>query len=1189
MKYTIYSSTGVAKAEFDANQSCVHSHKIMTENVASLQFTLPDFVSLDVNDYILIEGQRFVLNKAYKPDVISTVQYQYNIKMYGGESIASNAIFVDANYKPITAYYDTPAGQLATIVACINRTIGSNVYRVGSVASSDAIQVSYSLGCNCFEALNTLAKASKSEWWIDVDAINITKCEYGTPVTLGYGQGLLSLNKEIVDTDQFYTRLIPFGSSRNIVPSEYGHETLQLPGGDKYIDQNVSEYGIVEGFEQSAFSEIYPRYNGTVGVVRTENRTIDGKDIVVYFFKDTVIPFNPAANLLPGLVAHVVFKSGDLLYQDFEANWNNDVKEWELITQYPSATQQLPGGNVIPRTGDRYTIYNIKMDPAYYIAAEQEFLNAARDFLNERAIDYSNYKGPTDHVYLEENNISLKIGRRVRLLSTEYFPAGYRDSRIIRIVRKLSDLNDMDIEISSAVVKSTYGALRDNVSNLIIATEQLSGEIINIIKSYQIGDLTDNNVMSSLRVIKEIYRNALSRLSDDTAQGLITLLKGWRTGDWSQGSSGTSAYRDATGMWHLEADYIRARRKFTAEEVEIMRTSHIGGRLMQTAARMTCTRVEELANAYRCYFRREDGDGNFISNDFAVGDQAYLQTFNLVQHQNITGNRFFWRAVTAVGLDYIDLSKTNAAALSDVPIEGDEIVQLGYQGTDNAGRQGAIIQAGAGDGSPFIRLYSGINTFALPQPVIDLNTIQSIIQAAVKLLPGSTGAANLTDLPDVISDSVKVGGENLLRNTSFTGDFGFIDLFPDTQLNPPTEMYGTKLKYWEGNATINDDNDAKSLHSAVLGNISQGINLINGESYVIGYTAKNGIVTINVGGVSIAQSTTSSYARYTHKFTYDGSNNVISFGGSATICDIKLERGTIATDWSTNSLDTDPIADKFRALKYISDAMKQGSTDILGGLILSSVIMLGNYSNGVMQQVTAGMSGIYNNDNDVYTWGGGTLEQAMRTVSKYLNNPTYQPTEAELSQMAKAVITHGGRAIFNDVILRGYVYALGGIFQGAVKIANGKILLNEDGSGQLANGAIYWDADGVLFSKQFGRKIWRRIYDEISSTNPQNYYEIEFDKGTFIDITNPAYTDLRFIELPNPDRYKDVEIEMRVTYVGRVGSYVVRSQYGLYYIDRTGNLVQINGFSIQRDGDYTATVKSFYGKWIVEGSYTMEQ
>ena len=230
------------------------------------------------------------------------------------------------------------------------------------------------------------------------------------------------------------------------------------------------------------------------------------------------------------------------------------------------------------------------------------------------------------------------------------------------------------------------------------------------------------------------------------------------------------------------------------------------------------------------------------------------------------------------------------------------------------------------------------------------------------------------------------------------------------------------------------------------------------------------------GDFSVAQPLTTDYQRYAHKFTFTGTG-VFMLSGTATVCDIQLERGTIATDWKPSPLDNDKTAARFQSIQYIADAIKNGSVDILGGLILASMLQLGNYKDGEMQKVTAGISGIYNDDDDVYTWGGGTLEQAIRAVMMFKDDPTYQPDEAELRQIAKAVITHGGRAILNDVILRGYVYALGGIFQGRVSIAGGKILLDEDGSGQLANGNVRWDADGNVYitgeyeSKAFGRKV----------------------------------------------------------------------------------------------------------------------
>lgn len=66
------------------------------------------------------------------------------------------------------------------------------------------------------------------------------------------------------------------------------------------------------------------------------------------------------------------------------------------------------------------------------------------------------------------------------------------------------------------------------------------------------------------------------------------------------------------------------------------------------------------------------------------------------------------------------------------------------------------------------------------------------------------------------------------------------------------------------------------------------------------------------------------------------------------------------------------------------------------------------------------------------------MEQAIYTIMKYAGNPRYQPTDTEVAHMAKFVVTHGGRAILNDIILRGYIYALGGVFNGTIYAQEGR-------------------------------------------------------------------------------------------------------------------------------------------------------
>jgi len=771
MEYKIYSQAGILKTSFDPGTS-THLHEAQVDNVLNLSFTLNEYVSLDVNDYIDINADRFTLLESYKPVVKNTKQYEYSVKFYGAESIAKKAQFVDENYEPITAYYDTPASQLQFIVNCINRVIGSNRYSVGAVVSSVAISVDYASGANCFAALGVLAEAAGTEWWLDGTSFNLTKCEHGETVTLGYGAGLLSLDKEINSDSSFFTRLIPLGSTKNIVKSTYGYSRLQLPGGIKYVDQNVSDYGIVEKVVEDAFADIYPRFTGHVGLVRMETKTIESIERTVYYFTDTTMGFNPNDYAVVGLVKHVVFKSGDLNGRDFEANWYPSTGEWELINQYPDENTQVPGNNVIPRAGDTYTVYNIEMPAIYRTNAEAEYLAAVQAYLAKYAIDFSIYKAPTDHVYLEDNNITLTLGQRVKLISDKYFTSGSRDSRITKITRKLSDLNQMDIEVSNVISKGSYSQLQDDLSNLKTAVkEQLSTEILQIIKSFSVGDLTDDNVLSSLRVLKEIKNRALSKNEADTAKKLITLEDGAKTKYleslfFTSGrlGSGFKIYVDESGKTHAEFDKVLVRDEFVANKMTIADVTSVGGQILITVANMNCYKVEEFADIYRCYFKT---DNNTIPNRFIVGDQAICQTFNS------TGQKYYWRLVTAIGSDYIDLSKTDCEGTS-IPALGDEIIQCGNR-TDTS-RQNAILISAYGNG-PAIKQYAGIKSYSF------VDCEKTVISDKYNKFTGDfyleTGESIATLLKiqegliysEISSIRKEVAAkDNLLKNASFSAD-----------------------------------------------------------------------------------------------------------------------------------------------------------------------------------------------------------------------------------------------------------------------------------------------------------------------------------------------------------------------------------------------------------------------------------
>ena len=641
--------------------------------------------------------------------------------------------------------------------------------------------------------------------------------------------------------------------------------------------------------------------------------------------------------------------------------------------------------------------------------------------------------------------------------------------------------------------------------------------------------------------IEKLTKYFLRKDKEDTANELITFLKGLLIG---KNGSGITVLEN--GMSQAVVDYLYVKVKAVFDELEVKKKTYVGGEQVISHAGMKCNRVDELDAVYRCYFKEEE-DGIEIENQFTPGSLAIAQECNIktgVSHH--VGNRYYWRLVTAVGENYIDLSKTvcDPNVENDVPVAGDDIVGLGHK-TDMT-RQAAIILSSVNEVSPSIIMYQGINDFTLTgKDVISFDFDKSTGKARMKVYgnayigekdrttymeythdkgvdikgmfhieQGSTGWRNMEGLPDEIQaaadlaqkaqdaiDNAAVGSVNLLRNSGFTGDYESETLSSDTQLSADTELYSKQLKYWTGVATVSADSAAGSGYSAAIGSLSQSVSLIKGESYVISYKAKGTSVSVSCGSFSVSQPLTSSYQRYTHKITFNGSG-IFLISGTATVCDLQLERGTIATDWKPSILDNDKATAGFQSINYIASAIKDGSVDILGGLILANMIQLGNYKDGKLQKVTAGVSGIYNDDDDVAFWAGGTLQQAILTVMRFRNDPNYQPTDEEWANMANFVATHGGNAFF-----RGYIYALGGYFRGKVEIANGKILLNEDGSGQLANGNIKWDADG---NPEFVGKVKVKSSNGYTiSIEPENEYGIPSIEMR--DNTNASLIDISCI------------------------------------------------------------------------------
>nr|DAE98884.1 MAG TPA: Putative tail protein [Caudoviricetes sp.] len=206
---------------------------------------------------------------------------------------------------------------------------------------------------------------------------------------------------------------------------------------------------------------------------------------------------------------------------------------------------------------------------------------------------------------------------------------------------------------------------------------------------------------------------------DTIVNSLTTFMKGIVFGKSVRGESGISIYQDEQGSWHIDAEYLNVHRKLTAEEVEIMKTSHIKGKIVNSAGSFVISKIERIVGAWRCYFRQQDSEGRRVYNSMRVDDLALCETFNLIDAGGRLSNHYWHRHVIAVGTDYVDIAdNTNVddyASGSDVPQVGDEVVQLGHLTDED--RQSAIIQSAAGEDAPYFKIIKGINSFILPHPI----------------------------------------------------------------------------------------------------------------------------------------------------------------------------------------------------------------------------------------------------------------------------------------------------------------------------------------------------------------------------------------------------------------------------------------------------------------------------------------
>lgn len=481
---------------------------------------------------------------------------------------------------------------------------------------------------------------------------------------------------------------------------------------------------------------------------------LSGRDFKMYYHTASeTFPKNAATG-----DTGVEIKAGD-----YEINF--DKENGDIIIPTTSKQGLVPWGEKTPSLlGDKVVLYNLAMSDEYLANAQRGLEAQALKDIAAMFSDNNNYSFKSNPAAFEKSNPNLYIGRSVTYEDIN----GYKlSTRVTKLTTKLDFSFQQEITVGNAHIKGNTQTLKEDVKS--------ANENINILSALNsaVSAKSDayyralQTIIQNFSNIGEDVKTKLSKLSPDTAQGLITFLKGiafknkygisglgeavlkslkldgaeidgkgraklfsliisqvLQSADFDIVSeSGFGFTRRKDGKYQLSVTDLIVWGKAIFHELEIRRLSYVGGNMVFSSCGSKVTRVEMVdaaghvttdagrCVAYRCHFYQDDGT-TATTNLWKANDQARCQTFNIREGKYAgVSNRSYWRRVTAVGDDYIDLSKEDCEQGSDIPAAEDSLVQMGNR-TDTD-RMALIYVIVNGDDAPAIVWYDKVNSYTL--------------------------------------------------------------------------------------------------------------------------------------------------------------------------------------------------------------------------------------------------------------------------------------------------------------------------------------------------------------------------------------------------------------------------------------------------------------------------------------------
>ncbi|MBP1615806.1 MAG: hypothetical protein H6Q13_3254, partial [Bacteroidetes bacterium] len=765
------------------NEGSKRKFTLMKEDYITLKFSLDSPVYFKLGDGIdNSEIGLFELIDLYKPTRNdSTGGYDYELRLDAYYWKWKNKKFF---YTPDTGGSEASWNLTATLAVHLNvfltnlSTLGYTYkgtafeFSIDSTVENSAKLVSYD-NTNLIDALTNLADTWDCEWWIMDNIIHFGRCEYGDPVDFEYGVNVSSMTRS--DSQSSYaTRIYAFGSTRNL-PTNYRpidenlvvngvvQKRLMLPSGTPYIDayENMSTEEAVEDIV--VFDDVYPRRVGTISEISTKEYTdttenADGSTTKekwnAYRFKNSGLTFSKDY-VLSGVELRIVFSSGSLNGMDFAVTFNPDAKSPEEqlfeIVRNDDYGINLPNDTLKPQIGDTYVLYGFDtslVSDTMIPAAEQELKEKALAYVEKTKIDPSTYdcKMSSEYMYNGGTQRIFAVGDKVNLINPAYFEAG-RESRIIGFEYNLDyPYDNPTYTVGETASYSRLSEIEQKVDAVTYKGQTYTGSDgsgVYVIGRNDSTVFSDRNTLSSLRTLAEMADRALSRLKDDTAEGLVTFKKGLTSEedvtvskkittlnllvqnlaetynlnvsnvatlfqtivkDYVSSESfvpgitgeGMKLYKALNGDWNFEVDNVVIRKAMTIFELIVSKVRSVNGGLVVSPANGRIKSVTETTGSPTYYVLGIEGDMTFVADDL-----VRCQVFSS------TGAKYYWVPIDSVSSETILILKSEFPD-GVVPAIGDDLVQMGNK--TNTARQGVLYLTASEDGKPRFSVLDGVSS-----------------------------------------------------------------------------------------------------------------------------------------------------------------------------------------------------------------------------------------------------------------------------------------------------------------------------------------------------------------------------------------------------------------------------------------------------------------------------------------------